>query len=198
MKFYVIIYIDYKNEGSVITKGYYESLSEAKNNLKSYALEYVRLDGGERQEKIALQNNCSIDDIKINPNLNSGLYIQESPDSKIVHVYEKSLQTTGYIFSSVISNITKIGIFTITDIEFNVPERFSCGCNTPKSHVEFKKTNSTTKKNTLSFLNELDELIKKNPNIKPIKRKYKFVYGKRNADKPLSIPDDINKLHQSN
>ena len=55
MKFYVVVYIDSKTEGSVVTKGYYESKSEAEDNLKSHAWEYVNQDGGERQEKIAFQ-----------------------------------------------------------------------------------------------------------------------------------------------
>ena len=38
MKFYIVVYSDSKNGGSIITKGYYESSSEAEASLKSHAL----------------------------------------------------------------------------------------------------------------------------------------------------------------
>lgn len=197
MKFYVVVYIDSKNEGSLVTKGYYESMSEAESNLKGHAMETVRSDGGERQERIAMQNGRSLEDIRLDPNLNNGLYIQVSENGKLIYVYEKSMRTTGYLFSSVSSYINRVGLFTITEIEFNVPERFSCGCNTvrPPSHV--KRPSDGHK--TIAFMDELVTLIKENPGsaIKPIKKKYKCIYGKRNANKPLEFPADINKIHQS-
>lgn len=196
MKFYVVVYIDSKNEGSLVTKGYYESMSEAESNLKGHAMEYVRSDGGERQERIALQNGRSLEEIRVDPNLNNGLYIQTSENGKLMHIYEKSMRTTGYVFSSVYSYINKVGMFTITEIEFNVPERFSCGCNTVRPAVNTKRSTDGSKK--IAFMDELVTLIKDNPgSVKPIKRKYKCIYSKRNASRPLMFPEDINSIHQS-
>jgi hypothetical protein len=198
MKFYIVVYIDSKNEGSLVTKGYYESMSEAESNLKEHAMEYVRSDGGERQERIALQNGRSLEDIRSDPNLNNGLYVQTSENGKLIYVYEKSMRTTGYVFSSIYSYINKVGMFAITEIEFNVPERFSCGCNTVRVTKQTKKTDDGHKK--IAFMDELVTLIKETPGstVKPIKRKYKCIYSKRNANKPLEFPEDINKIHQSN
>ena len=63
--------------------------------------------------------------------LTNGLYIQEIT-SKMIHVYEKTTHATGYFFSGVASDITKVGLFTFTEIDLNISERLSCGCNVPK------------------------------------------------------------------
>ena len=193
MKFYIVVYHDYKQEGSIVTKGYYESTIEAESNLTNLALEFVRLDGGERQERVAFQNEKTLDQIKLDPILTNGLYLQEGNNKKMIYVYEKSVRTTGW-FSSVVNDISKVGAFSITEIDFVVPERFSCGCN--KRMTTLKKPNVNSP--NITFIGELMSLINDTPNdaIKPIKKNHKNS-GKNQKSSLDFLTDDINKIHQS-
>lgn len=191
MKYYVVIYVDSRNEGSAITKGHYESLSEAEENLKSYALEFVRLDGGERQERVAFQNGRSLNEIKIDITLNNGIYLQEKDDkNKMIYVYEKTTRNTGYLFSGVTGDINKLGVFSITEIDFNVPERFSCGCNKIKSGSTY--VSKLKEEAPLLFVDELRNIVSSSSgfNLKPARRRRKNVQD-------TSIVSIVNEISRS-
>jgi hypothetical protein len=121
MRLYTIIYIDSKKNGVVITKGCYKSMNVALSDMQNIALNHVKADGGERQETITFQNNKTLDEIKNDNILNTGLYLRnvEDNDIKTIHVYEKTVQDAGLLFSNLKNSIDKIGIFSITEINID-------------------------------------------------------------------------------
>ncbi len=164
MKFYLVFLQNTTKDGNIVIKGRFESNEEAKTQLTQIALDHVRADGGDRQASVAFQNDKSLEEISTDINLNPGLYLKENDG--IIEVYEKTAKEVGYLMSNIKYFIEKIAVFSTTEIDFEVPERFSCGCNVKKSAKVVKQT--IPRKYT--FLEQLSSLLKsgnKNFGLKP-------------------------------
>lgn len=157
MKFFIVNYINFKEEGSIQIKGYHDSMSDAQNNLKNYALEFIRQDGGERQEKLALSAfNKSLDEIRLDNSLGNGYYIGEV--NKKIYVYEKSIRNIGYIFSNMVSFIEKVGSFIITELDTSKKNISDNNLLTNKTTTH--TSNIIVPKNTQTAIPYRDELMK--------------------------------------
>jgi len=191
MKFYVVVFVDSEIDGKLVTKGYYETLSSAEEQLKNHALELVKKDGGERQEKVAFQNDKELNEIQLDTALNNGLYlkdVQGKDGKKMVYVYEKGVEDTGRIFSSIQNYIKSKGLFTITEIDFDVPERFSCGCNVKRTVPKKSNTKSGQNSPIITFADELKKLFNSGgPQLKSVEAK--------KSQKKISYGPDISYIN---
>jgi len=201
MKFYLVVYVNTEDSYSVVTKGYYESLVEAEDNLQGHALDHVRCDGGERQEKIALQNEKTLDEIKNDTSLNFGLYLKEveKDGSKTIEVYEKVVRDTGTWRSYIENFIESKGVFRITDVDFNVPERFSCGCNVKRVSRTTSTSSILIPAPTMTFLDELTKLMNTGGkfNLKPATKRSTQKHKRSNSLEVFSVVDEIKKIAAS-
>ena len=167
MKFYLVYLLTTNKDQKVIIKGKYESYEKAAENLLSIALDYVKCDGGERQSKMALQNEKTNEEILAIKELGNGLYLREK-ENDVIEIYEKCIKTAeGYFYNSTEQIIVEYGVFGITEIDIDIPENgYTCGCNLKNRTTTLKKSGAP-----LIFLDELSELLKRgeqNFGLKPI------------------------------
>lgn len=116
-KYYLIYYQNVNKEGEIIIKEKHDNKIDATNALLKIAKEYVKSDGGLRQLEKTIQTNSTPEKINKDPKLETGLYIIEKDG--YIELYEKKSKDIGYIFTKLIYETKKIGLFGITELDLN-------------------------------------------------------------------------------
>ena len=117
MKYYFICFLDYMIGDAIHIKDCYKEKQDALNNLEKVAIEYVREFQGKQQAE-----KCKIDktpeELLMDIACKEGLYIKTVNDTVIL--YEKvNYVLPGRFYNSNDLKVNKIGLFTISEYNFN-------------------------------------------------------------------------------
>lgn len=146
---YVIYFLNYKDSDSVIFHESYKCHNDARKNLETVAMNYIKREEGDKQMSICKQNK-SIIEITQDSSLRLGSYIVVFNDK--VFVYEKIIKiVSGYFYNSEKYETIKVGKFGISEcivpcVTNNVPTKSS---PPPKSTTIINKT----------FIDELKDMM---------------------------------------
>ena len=169
MKYFFVYKQSTSNPTELEHRGVYKTVEEAKANLLSTALYFVKSDGGERQEKMALQNDKTVDQISSDNSLSAGYYLKENDG--MIELYEKLIKDTGWIMKNEVFFCEKRAVFFVSkdgvEIEPEYREKY-INMQTSKvsstdtyAHVSKKETISEVKVENTFLLDALKELFEK-------------------------------------
>lgn len=167
MSHYIIYFLDYKKDDSIIIIDSYKNINDAHLNLEKCAIDYVKKLEGEKQANICKQDKTP-EQITADMTLREGLYIRKQENSFIL--YEKFTKITpGYLRNGVELLTSKIGSFGITQYKFDhIVAQCACTVRQPK------KIQQSQLKSVPSFIHELQQMFKENDGkfvLKPIEFK---------------------------
>lgn len=172
MKYYIVYFLDHKNNNNVTITELYKSKDDAINSVENVAIKHIKKLQGKQQVEICKQGK-TLDEIKFNQDIKEGLYILQNGEKTIL--YEKViLKNQGYVWNSAQTVVNEIGMFWITEYNFD-EALFKCNCAKipppPKPQIPKNETNVPNKPVAQGFL-FLDQLrnLHQNggPKLKPI------------------------------
>ena len=172
MKYYLVCFVDYKKNDNIIIKDSYLAKIDAEKRLESVALEYVKEYQGKQQAE-KCQLDLTPDQILSDVTLKEGLYIRKVDETVVL--YEKvNVVLEGAIWNSYDVKVNKIGLFTISEYNFE-NQMAMCGCNIQKIEKVEKVENthivSRSESNPSMLLDELKQLFMKGGSASLLKRK---------------------------
>ena len=163
MKYYLIYFLNYKDNDAITLKDSYQCRDDALKNVERNAIEYIKELQGKQQADICKQEKTP-EKILSDTSLKERLYIRK--ENECIILYEKlTVVIPGTVWNSSSLKIKKIGKFYITEYNFD-DSIFRCTCMlTQKSVPKFVKPETK-----LSFVDELVNLGGKF-NLKPVNKK---------------------------
>ena len=126
MKYFLIYFLDNKNNDSISIKSLHQTKDQAINNLEKTAINHIKeLQGTQQVEKCKIDK---LEDLSTNITFKNGLYIHLNETSDNIFLYEKVSDINGTIWRSFTTQINKIGSFTIGEYDFD-DTMFLCKCS---------------------------------------------------------------------
>lgn len=172
MKYYLVCFIDYKNNDTISVKDSYLAKIDAVKRLQTVALEYVKEFQGKQQAE-KCQVELSQEQLQTDTTLKEGLYVRKVDETVIL--YEKvNMVVEGKIWNSYDVKVNKIGLFTISEYNFeNKMVRCNGLAQKPEKMENTDKiqTVNKTESNPSMFLDELKQLFMKGDSMAMLKKR---------------------------
>jgi hypothetical protein len=155
MKYYLIYFLDYKKNDTIIIKDVYMTREDAMSNLERVTIEYIKdLQGKQQVDMCKEHEGKTPDQLLANKSIKEGLYIRKIDDH--ILLYQKVTMTvSGMLWNYNKLRVQKIGQFYVTEYNFD-DILFKCPCQNNKIETNVLTIKqSNTKK--YEFMKELQD-----------------------------------------
>lgn len=108
--------------GKLVVKDTFSSEQNAKDNLSTVALAFIKEAEGDSQVAVSMQDSKSVDEIKGDTTLKDGHYLKhDDNDGDVLHLYQKeSIVYEGTLYNTYDIKMTQKGYYSVATIGINV------------------------------------------------------------------------------
>lgn len=189
MKYFLVYFLDYKNQEEVSIKQQYKTKEDAENSLEQVAVDFIKELQGRQQAEICKQYEKSVENIQNDSKLGKGLYIKK--ENKNITLYEKEeVSMSGYLYGLYNTTaVNKLGSYGVTEVNLDVSE-FKCSCNLPKISTTL---NSLKNEKCQNYISELSNVIggSNSGEETDLKKIFQLIKDSKKKNKPIVDEKEI-------
>ena len=120
MDFHVVYFKS--TSGKLVVKDTFSSEQDAKDNISTVALAFIKEAEGDSQVAVSVQDSKSVDEIKGDTGLKDGHYLKNDSDDKdVLYLYQKeNIVYEGTLYNSYDTKMTQKGYYSIAKVDVGV------------------------------------------------------------------------------